>query len=328
MKLTGISGTGSGKLGSTVFATVAGQQVVRQYQPVVANPSTVRQVNSRSKLKLASQLAAALSDVIAIPKQGMKSSRNLFIKKNYGLLAASNGVAQISYENVQLTTGNGGIAAITASRDNENKLTIKLQDSAAPAISRVVYMVYKKTDEGELQMVRSAICETEGENRDFECEIAAASGELVLYAYGMKDANASATAKYANLQCSTGVDIARLVANRTIKSEDFAFTGTRGATMDVSGNIIEPVPAGKARVYVTATAGGTATGGGIYDIGTQVTLTATPAQGYRFIGFYQTWGERANLVSSVTPYTLTVQETTDILAQFEVTDSNPFESGS
>lgn len=328
MKLSGIAGTGSGKLGSTVYATIAGEQVVRQYQPVVANPSTVHQVNSRSKLKLASQLAAALSDVIAIPKQGMKSSRNLFIKKNYGLLAASNGVAQISYENVQLTTGNGGIAAITASRDNENKLTISLQDAAAPAISRVVYIVYKKTDEGELQMVKSSICETAGDNRNFECEIAAASGELVLYAYGMKDASASATAKYANLQCSTGVDIARLVANRTIKSEEFAFTGTRGATMDVSGHIIEPVPAGKARVYVTPTNGGTAEGGGLYDIGAQVTLTATPSQGYRFVGFYQAFGERANLVSSTSPYTFTVQETTDIVAQFEVTDSDPFESGS
>lgn len=328
MKLSGIAGTGSGKLGSTVFATVCGQQVVRQYQPVVANPSTVSQVNNRSKLKLASQLAAALNDVIVIPRQGMKSSRNLFIKKNYGLLAASNGVAQISYENIQLTAGNGGIAAITASRDNENKLTISLQGAAAPAISRVVYTIYKKTDEGELQLVKSAICETPGNNRDFECEIAAASGELVLYAYGMKDANASASAKYANMQCSTGVDIARLVANRTIKSEEFSFTGTRGATMDVSGNIIEPVPAGKARVYVTATNGGTATGGGIYDIGSQVTLTATPAQGYEFRGFYQYWGERANLVSSNPSYTFEVQETTDILAQFAVPENGGFESGS
>lgn len=328
MKLSGIAGTGSGKLGSTVYATIAGEQVVRQYQPVVANPSTVAQVNSRAKLKLASQLAAALSDVIVIPKQGMKSSRNLFIKKNYGMIAAAGGTAQISYENVQLTAGNGGLAAITASRDNENKLTIALQDSAAPAISRVVYIVYKKTDEGELQMVRSAVCETAGEDRDFECEIAAASGELVLYAYGMKDASASATAKYANMQCSTGVDIARLVANRTIKSEEFSFTGTRGATMDVSGHIIEPVPAGKVRVYVTATQGGTATGSGLYDIGASVTLTATPASGYRFRGFFMQLGNNLSMISSVTPHTIQPTQTTDIIAQFEVTDSDPFESGS
>lgn len=328
MKLSGIAGTGSGKLGSMVYATVAGEQVVRQYQPVVANPSTIMQVNSRSKLKLASQLAAALSDVIVIPKQGLKSSRNLFIKKNYGLLAASNGVAQISYENVQLTAGNGGLAAITASRNGENVLTISLQDAAAPAISRVVYIVYKKTDEGELQMVKSAICGTPGDDRDFECEIAATSGELVLYAYGMKDASASASAKYANMQCSTGVDIARLVANRSISSEDFLFTGTRGATMDASGNIIEPIPAGKARVYVTPTEGGTATGGGLYDIGTQVTLTATPATGYDFRGFFMQLGGNQSMVSSITPFTFTVQETTDIIAQFEVHSGGGFESGS
>lgn len=328
MKLSGIAGTGSGKLGSTVYATIAGEQVVRQYQPVVANPSTVAQVNSRAKLKLASQLAAAMSDVIVIPKQGMKSSRNLFIKRNYGMIAAANGTAQISYENVQLTAGNGGLAAITASRNASNVLTISLQDAAAPSISRVVYIVYKKTDEGELQFVKSAICETASDDRDFECEIAAAAGELVLYAYGMKDANASATAKYANMQCSTGLDIAKLIANRTIKSEEFSFTGTRGATMDVSGNVIEPVPAGKCRVYVTPTTGGTATGAGLYDIGSQVELTATPSQGYEFRGFFMQMGGYQSMVSSVTPFTFTAEETIDIIAQFVVPDNGGFESGS
>ena len=51
MKLVGILGSGSGKLGSSVFSTVAGETVVRQYQPTVANPNTEAQVNQRARMK-------------------------------------------------------------------------------------------------------------------------------------------------------------------------------------------------------------------------------------------------------------------------------------
>ena len=81
MKLSGIAGTGSGKLGSQVYASVAGEQIVRNYQPKVSNPNTTKQVNQRSRFKLMSQLSAAMASVIVIPKEGMRSSRNLFSKK-------------------------------------------------------------------------------------------------------------------------------------------------------------------------------------------------------------------------------------------------------
>ena len=82
MKLNGLLGTGSGKLGTSVFTTVKGTQIVRQYQPTVNNPSTNLQVSQRSRFKLVSQIAASMADVIAIPRNGIISSRNLFVKKN------------------------------------------------------------------------------------------------------------------------------------------------------------------------------------------------------------------------------------------------------
>lgn len=327
MKLSGMAGTGSGKVGSMVYATVAGQQIVRQYQPVVANPSTVPQTNSRAKLKLASQLATALKEVIAIPREGLKSSKNLFIKRNYGIFVAAGGYAQVSYEDLQLTNGQAGLPAITASRDATNHVTMKLSEAAASNISRVVFVIYKKTSEGALQLVNSAISSVRGVNNDFEKEIAGADGELVLYAYGMKDANAAATAKYGNLQVSSADDLARLITNRTIKSTEISLTGTRGATMDSNGEIVEPVPAGQVRVYVTASQGGTATGGGTYPIGTTVTVEATPAAKYRFEGWYKQGNGTQELLSQNANYSFIVNEMTDLVAKFEYTGGGGFDTG-
>lgn len=327
MKLSGMAGTGSGKVGSMVYATVAGQQIVRQYQPVVANPSTVPQTNSRAKLKLASQLATTLKEVIAIPREGLKSSKNLFIKRNYGIFVAAGGYAQVSYENIQLTNGQSGLPAITATRDASNNVTMKLAEAAAPGISRVVFIIYKKTSEGALQLVSSAISSVRGENNDFEKVVAGAEGELVLYAYGMKDADAAATAKYGNLQVASADDLARLITNRTIKSTEIALTGTRGATMDNSGSIVEPVPAGKARVYVTASEGGTATGAGVFDLNSTVNVSATPAKNYRFDGWFIQNAGQLELVSNNAAYSFTLTGQTDLVAQFEYTGGGGFESG-
>ena len=105
MKLTGLTGTGSGKLGSSVFSVHAGEQVVRQYQPVVTNPSTQVQVNNRARLKLISQLSAVMGDVIAIPRKGNVTSRNLFVSDNYHVTEALNGVATVDLSAISLTRG-------------------------------------------------------------------------------------------------------------------------------------------------------------------------------------------------------------------------------
>ena len=327
MKLSGMAGTGSGKIGSMVYATVAGQQIVRQYQPVVANPSTVPQTNSRAKLKLASQLATALHEVIAIPREGLKSSRNLFIKRNYGIFVAAGGNAQVSYENLQLTNGQAGLPAIQATRNEQNVVTMKLAEAAPANISRVVFIIYKKTSEGTLQLVNSSISSIRGDFNDFEKEVQGSEGELVLYAYGMKDADAAATAKYGNLQVASADDLARLITNRTIKSTEISLTGTRGATMDQAGNIVEPVPAGKARVYVTASEGGTATGAGTFDLNSQVTVSATPKAKYRFDGWFIQGAGQLELVSNDASYTFTLTGMTDLVAQFEYTGGGGFDTG-
>lgn len=233
MKLAGIAGKGSGRLGSMVFSSSAGEQVVRQYQPSVSNPNTKAQVNNRAKLKLMSQVAAAVSGEIAIPRQGLKSSRNLFVKKNYDLATAADGVATLDYASLQFT--NSGVALpsvllVRAEEQGAGKIVASLAE--IPAVSRIVYLCYKKTTEGALQFVDSKIAtETLGGDGSFSVQFDDPSGDVVVYAYGMRDMSANASAKYGNYSVSDGTALATLVMNRTLSASDYQFTATSGATL-------------------------------------------------------------------------------------------------
>lgn len=82
MKLNGLVGGGTGKLGNSVFSQNAGRTIVRQYQPEVKNPNTARQQNSRARFTLAGDIAKQFAQVLAIgrPRVGALTSRNQFTK--------------------------------------------------------------------------------------------------------------------------------------------------------------------------------------------------------------------------------------------------------
>lgn len=314
MKLNGIGGTGSGKLGAYVWSVNSGEQVVRQYQSKVTNPSTPAQVNQRASLKLMSQLAAAMAPVIVIPKQGMVSARNRFISKNFDYVVATDGTAQVTYENLQITAGNVGLPSISATRA-EGATTISVSLSAAPAsdISRVVYAMFKKT-QGQLEYVASRVVTTRGESNNFPASFPVSSGDIVLFAYGMKDLNSNATAKFANYNVASASDIARLVANRSIAVSDFSFTQTRGTTIYSGETGTTEVPDGQARVFVTAAGPGTVTGAGTYAIGSTVVVQATPNEGAVFNG-WRLQGLQT-IVSNNERYEFTLTEQTGLIAMF------------
>lgn len=317
MKLVGILGSGSGKLGNSVFSVSSGEQIVRQYQPVVANPNTTGQVNQRAKLKLASQIAASMANVIVIPKNGLQSSRNLFIKKNFSFITAQGGTAQVSYENLQLTDATRGIPAVNADRvstEGSQAINVSLAADARGVASRVIYIIYKVSDEGQLQYHSSTVVVEAGDNGTFPGALPYVTGQVVIYAYGMKDRNASATAKYGNYNVANGEDVAKLVMTRTLTASDYAFTATRGTTILSGESANIQVGTNQARVYVTASGNGSVSGAGVFDIGSQVTVTATPAEGSSFLGWRLNGG--TNYVSTSASYTFTLQATTDLVAVF------------
>lgn len=324
-KVTSLYGKTMGKIGSIVFSTSGGQTIAREYNPHVANPNTIAQINQRARMKLMSQLSACLSTSIVMQKEGLVSRRNKFTKRNMTACYASNGTAQITYENVQLTEGSLGLPQITAqfsvdADTGTESLNISLASAAAINVARVVYNIYQKTDEGKLQLLYSAISnDASSSGSVFSISIPASpfkNKELVIYAYGMVDTSERATANFGNLNVKNGSDLATLVASRTLSYEDYQFTQTRGATLGSNGEPITPTPAGSARVFVTALGeGGTVSGGGVFEVGTQVTVTATPAAQYAF----RAWVKNGTslVVSTSATYTFTLNEQTDLVAQFD-----------
>lgn len=314
MKIQGLIGSGSGKLGNTVFRTTGGVQVVAQYQPNVANPSTTAQVNQRAKLKLLSQVAAALSPAIVIQKEGNVSSRNLFIKRNFKQASATSGVAQLSYENLQLTNGNAGLPNIIASRDGSKAINVSLNGDASAAVDRVVYVEYRKSDENHLQYVDSKVISVAGENGKFPAAMPYVAQDAVIFAYGMKAMDDKAKAVYDDYEVESGLDIARLVMRRNITYSNTQFTQTRGTTLYGSEQGTGDVGSNQARVYVTPVGPGTATGGGVFDIDSQVTVKATPNTGAKFNGWRKTG--TSTILSTALSYTFTLKATTDLQAVF------------
>lgn len=307
-------GKTTGKVGGLVYATSGGEQIIREYNPNVANPNTTAQVDQRAKMKLMSQLSTALAPVIAMTKTGLVSKRNKFTKINFRFAYASAGTAQVSYENLQLTEGNAALPQLVFTGTAGSR-TLELAESAEESVSRVVYIIYKKTQEGKLQYVNSYIVEQPGPSGKFKLDLPdLVEDNYVFYAYGMKDMSAKATAQYGDLLVTTANDLAKLVASRQISTTDYQFTQTRGATSN-NGTPIDPVPEGKARVYVTANGPGTVSGGGVWDIGQEITVHAYPnSEQVRFNGWYL--NGQSNFISKLADYTFTVEGTTDLVASF------------
>lgn len=323
-KVTSLYGKTMGKIGSIVFSTSGGFTIAREYNPHVANPNTIAQVNQRARMKLMSQLSASLSPVIAMTKDGLVSKRNKFTKINFPASYALNGVAQITYENVQITEGNAALPALDAvGQVNNDKMLLGVGLSLNPSnqINRVVYCLFRKSNEGKLEFVTSEINETRnpgvGDGYFVQAFQDLPVAEYVVFAYGMSDTSERASANYGNLNVVTASDLARLVATRAISFSDYQFTQTRAITIASDGSAVQPEQPGKVRVYVTALGqGGTVSGGGSFDIGTSVTVVATPANGFDFVRWaYNGTNETASTNAS---YTFVVNQQTDLVAIFEV----------
>lgn len=229
MKLNGLMGKGSGKLGSSVFAISGGEQIVRQYNPVVSNPQTDAQVAQRAKLKLMSQLAAALAPYIAIPKKGLVSARNQFIAKNIGKATFEENTASIELTTLQLTIGSVYLPDIEGtSGTGGSGFAAHLTSAAADNIQSVVYVAGAKGDNDELSIIESHVCDTPGDNRDFKQDFENVSGAYIIWAYGLTSVNGGARTNYADYEASVSLNIADLLASRSIAIASGNLTKTVG----------------------------------------------------------------------------------------------------
>lgn len=236
-KMYGYSGKVTGKKGDNVFSVRGGEQIVRQYNPIVANPSTKNQVKSRSRLKLMSQLSAVYAAIIAMPKEGNVTARNKFVAKNYDISSVNGqGVAQIDLPYVQLTDSQREFNKFIVSRASGNSIDVSLQ--VAAVYSRVVWAVVAKSANEKLRVFASEVVEnaTPGVANTFSAKLPYTAEAIVVYGYGITDSNAKAEGLFGDLNSPTAESVAKLIASRSLSTSDYVLTATLGTYMEVGTN--------------------------------------------------------------------------------------------
>ena len=142
----GLLGGYTGKLGTTVGSSWKGINVVRTYQPNVANPNSQEQQDQRSAFKQISQIASLLLGPIVKPFWDNKATRmsgyNAFIKANL-LGAVKNG--KIDPEKFILSQGRIGYEKVYISKIYSNEIdftwnsTIPAFGAGTDTLSYVAY---------------------------------------------------------------------------------------------------------------------------------------------------------------------------------------------
>lgn len=235
MKLYGIAGKGTGKVGSMVYAISGGEQIVRQYNPIVANPNTERQVTQRSKFKLLTQLAAAMAFALAFRKQGLVSARNQFIKKNYGAVAVKDGQVTLRGDELQLTPSNTPLSEITGTNGNNNTVNVSLANNSAELLDRVVYHAFTVEDANMIEHIGSAIADEPGADGKFAAVVPKGSSATLILAYGVKDNSAAATIKYEETYADPNSMLVCGDVSKLFSTSDYTLTMTVGAVVDGLG---------------------------------------------------------------------------------------------
>lgn len=310
MKINSILGKMKGKVGNIVLTSVGGEVVGREYNPNVANPNTAAQQNTRSKFKLASQLSAAMAPVIAIKKEGNVSARNLFVKENFGAIAYSNGAASINLNVVQLTKSQRSFSGFSADRSSGSAIAVELNEDSAAALSRVVYIAYKKLADGSLVLFDSKVCSTAGDEGKFNDVLNYTADAVVLYAYGMKDLEAGITSKFGNLNAPTAENVAQLLVSNSENMASVQLTKTAGMTMAAGVTSTDSDDASTENTPAEPVAAPTISGTTPFDGSTTVTISAASGASV----YYTTDG--SNPSSASTPYSsaLTISTTTTVKA--------------
>lgn len=229
-KIYGLFGSMTGKTADVVMAVRNGVQIVRKYQPNVANPSTPAQTAARARLKLMSQLSTVMAPAIAIPRKGNVSARNLFTKLNYGASLYENNEASINMESVQLTKSVVGLPQVVASRTEDGIRAYLPLVQGFQSLSRVVYVAIAKQADGTLRYAGSQVVSTAGTG-NFEAQFPSISEEVVIYTYGVRDNTDAARAIFGNLEAITAEKVAKLIVTRQVLESDITVTETQAATV-------------------------------------------------------------------------------------------------
>lgn len=292
-KITNMVGLAKGKTGAIVYSVRNGQQIARAYNPYVGNPNTPAQVQSRAKLKLLSQVSAAVAPVIAIPRRGAQSPRNLFTKVNYKYTSYAASVANLKLADMQLTDSAVGLEGFIADRTSGTAIHCELQGDMSLLYDAVVWVVIARMSSGQLFPFADALVEEPGIGGTFAVDLPFTEGDVSIHVYGIKTKSAAARAAFANMTSRSASGVASLIATRTVPVEELGLSETRGLFLPegVAQQETTGVPMDAIRISVQDENGnpvsgaGTIAGAGNYETGSQVSISFTPNEGVTFLGW-------------------------------------------
>lgn len=314
-KVFGLQGYLTGKLGATVFAVRNGEQIARQYNPSPTNPKTAGQIENRAKLKLLSQLSAALQSVIAIPRDGMRSPRNGFTTANYPYTTYGSDAASLDLADVQLTKSAVGLAGFSADRGDGNGIAVVLDEDVSNMNDAVMYVVLRRTDANKVAVASSLLVNAAGDAGKFPAVLPMQEGDIAVCAYGIKYRTAAARIAFENLTAPAAQGVAKLYAKRVLTASDATLTETRGLYLASTETAAETSGVTRVNVQAVVSGEGTVRGAGRYEVGSVATLTAVPNSGYTFRGWYSD-AAMTNQISTNTTLNLSVTSATTVYASF------------
>ena len=228
MKLNGIVGKGSGKLGASVFAISGGEQIVRQYNPQVSNPNTDAQVAQRAKLKLMSQLAAALAPGLGFKKLGLVSARNQFVSKNIGICTFTNGEAAIPLTDIQLTAGSLAAPLLEVERiTGTANISVDMDNEGNANFSHIVLVSAERDENKALRLIEVKVVEKPDSSGYTNVTITGTDKACLVYGYGVLTGSAKIRSTYGDAIVGTGAqdailttDIMASVRNGSLSATD------------------------------------------------------------------------------------------------------------
>ena len=233
-KLNPIFGKATGKVGGSVFQINSGVQIWKEKAVKVNNPNTDAQVEQRAKLKLMSQIAAALGPYIAIPKKGLVSARNQFISKNFSLVTFENNRASVDVDLLQLTAGNTYLPMLNKSEGTGGRTRIELMQPADSDIQSVQYILAEVNEATQLSVIGAQLVSTPGTQRHFEYEVQLPAGDYVCFAFGVKSGNDGNSINYDDYIIITEGGAAVLDVTKLAKVAASVLTKTSGLYTAVS----------------------------------------------------------------------------------------------
>lgn len=184
-----------GKLGGVVYQQYEGMQISREYQPVIKNPQTSKQVNNRAIMKLASQTLAQFKDVILM----RLAKISIYTRERRG----------VAIRNLRLV--------ITSPNDNEHQVTFdaipmiindaSISGIAAPAITTVSNEHSVVATSGDTVVISQADYDANGLLLNLKTETYTSTGlaKVVTPATGFKTSVCMAVAFHATTEAGRAI---------------------------------------------------------------------------------------------------------------------------